>query len=436
MRLAAARRAREAVARGERAAAADFGREPDRLCVLELERSLETGASEPPDAPGELADAITAIRLATSAPVAAGRCCSSGSTGVRTGSARRADRRRRRRRASRSGSTRSARRSRRLLLKLDEVDDDPELGEAIDRWELSRFQDGPFQAEQLRESLAALLGGSDGLWAARCAAPCCSARRRAAGASCRSVCRAIPIPTSCGARSSRRSCTATARRWCERLDESILGLREPPVTYVGAVGGARLVRGCLSDEPRPAGPKSVRAAARLASSPVQRQCPRTRVRLLVRQLVVAPPLRCIEIGRGSFVDLAAGLFADRSAGHECVLESRAAGCGPVEEPFAELDLPSSTQMRQQRHRLQEPGPVGQFARLLFQLDDRGSGCGTVTVRIRDRCSGGEAQARGLADRKSGGQREEDIPGSSATSARAGRGTRARGAWNGGTIPGI
>jgi hypothetical protein len=40
------------------------------------------------------------------------------------------------------------------------------LGEALDRWELSLFQDGPFQAEQLRESLAALLGGSDGLWAA------------------------------------------------------------------------------------------------------------------------------------------------------------------------------------------------------------------------------------------------------------------------------
>ena len=50
----------------------DFGREPDRICVLELERSLARGTSEAPDAPGELADAVTAIRLATSAPVAAG----------------------------------------------------------------------------------------------------------------------------------------------------------------------------------------------------------------------------------------------------------------------------------------------------------------------------------------------------------------------------
>src|SRR5712691_11786550 len=50
----------------------DFGKEPDRLCVLELERPLERGASEVPDAPGELADTVTALRLATDAPVAAG----------------------------------------------------------------------------------------------------------------------------------------------------------------------------------------------------------------------------------------------------------------------------------------------------------------------------------------------------------------------------
>jgi hypothetical protein len=53
-----------------------------------------------------------------------------------------------------------------LLAELGNADDDPELGEAIDRWELALFQDGPFQAEQLRESLAALLAGNEGLWAA------------------------------------------------------------------------------------------------------------------------------------------------------------------------------------------------------------------------------------------------------------------------------
>ena len=47
----------------------DFGREPDRLCLLELARPVEL---EVPDAPGELADAVTALRLAMDAPVAAG----------------------------------------------------------------------------------------------------------------------------------------------------------------------------------------------------------------------------------------------------------------------------------------------------------------------------------------------------------------------------
>jgi hypothetical protein len=53
-----------------------------------------------------------------------------------------------------------------LLTHLSAADEDPDLGEALDRWELSLFQDGPFRAEQLRESLVALLGGTDGLWAA------------------------------------------------------------------------------------------------------------------------------------------------------------------------------------------------------------------------------------------------------------------------------
>ena len=49
-----------------------FGRETDRMCVLELERTMPPEGGEPPDAPGEIADAITALRLATSGPIAAG----------------------------------------------------------------------------------------------------------------------------------------------------------------------------------------------------------------------------------------------------------------------------------------------------------------------------------------------------------------------------
>jgi len=146
---------------------ADFGREPDRLCVVELERALDPGATEPPDAPGELADAITAIRLATAAPAAAGPVLFERLDwrpyGIRpvvpiaamppAGEPARLD-------AFRGAIAADLRE--RLVL----ADDDPELGEALDRWELSLFQDGPFRAEQLREALAALLGGTDGLWAA------------------------------------------------------------------------------------------------------------------------------------------------------------------------------------------------------------------------------------------------------------------------------
>jgi len=145
----------------------DFGREPDRLAVLELERGLESGATEPPDAPGEFADAVTAIRLATAAPVAAGPILFERLDwrpyGIRpalpitatqpAGEPTRLDKFR-------------AQLAAELLPRLTLADGDPDLGEALDRWELSLFQDGPFQAEQLRESLAALLGGTDGLWAA------------------------------------------------------------------------------------------------------------------------------------------------------------------------------------------------------------------------------------------------------------------------------
>jgi hypothetical protein len=146
---------------------ADFGREPDRICVLELERPLARGDTEPPDAPGEVADAVTAIRLAAAAPVAAGPVLFERLDwrpfGVRpvlpiaatqpAGEPTRLD--------SFRGSLAADIRTR-----LGDADEDPDLGEALDRWELSLFQDGPFRAEQLRESLVALLGGTDGLWAA------------------------------------------------------------------------------------------------------------------------------------------------------------------------------------------------------------------------------------------------------------------------------
>jgi hypothetical protein len=145
----------------------DFGREPDRICVLELERSLARGTSLAPDVPGELADAVTAIRLATSAPVAAGPVLFERLDwrpyGIRPvlpiaatappGEATRLDPFR----ASVAGDLRG---------RLGAADDDAHLGEALDRWELALFQSEPFRGEQLRHALEAALGQGDGAWAA------------------------------------------------------------------------------------------------------------------------------------------------------------------------------------------------------------------------------------------------------------------------------
>jgi hypothetical protein len=145
----------------------DFGREPDRICVLELERSLAPGTSLAPDAPGELADAVTAIRLATSAPVAAGPVLFERLDwrpyGIRPvlpiaatappGEATRLDPFR----ASVAGDLRA---------RLGAADDDAHLGDALDRWELALFQSEPFRGEQLRHALEAALGQGDGAWAA------------------------------------------------------------------------------------------------------------------------------------------------------------------------------------------------------------------------------------------------------------------------------
>lgn len=144
-----------------------FGRETDRMCVLELERPLSAAGSEPPDAPGEIADAVTALRLATSGAIAAGPVLFERLDwrpyGVRPmlpiaatqppGEATRLD-------VFRGGVART------MLERLSAAEEDRELGEALDRWELSLFQDAPFRAEQLRSSLEALLGAGDGSWAA------------------------------------------------------------------------------------------------------------------------------------------------------------------------------------------------------------------------------------------------------------------------------
>lgn len=137
---------------------AGFGREADRYAVLELRATLGVG-EEPPDAPAELADAVSAIRLATAAPLAAGpvlfETLDGRPFGIRPvlpiaatqppGEATRLDAFR----GELAGE---------LLVQLGRADADTVLAEALDRWELSLFQHEPFRSEQVRASLAALLG--------------------------------------------------------------------------------------------------------------------------------------------------------------------------------------------------------------------------------------------------------------------------------------
>src|SRR5262245_8219788 len=145
----------------------EFERAPDRLCVLELEDQLAPESGTPPDAPGELADAVTALRLASAGPVAAGPVLFERLDwrpfGIRPvlpiaatpppGEPVRID-------------PLTAERARHLRERLGRADEDRELGEALDRWELSLFQSDPFASEQLRGALLAALGGGDGLFAA------------------------------------------------------------------------------------------------------------------------------------------------------------------------------------------------------------------------------------------------------------------------------
>ena len=145
----------------------EFGRDVDRLLVLELSRELDASEGQPPDAAGELADAVSAIRLATAGPVAAGPVVFERldfrplrispllpiAATQPKGEPTRLDALRGRLAAD-------------LRERLTIADDDRLLADALDRWELSLFADEPFRSGQIRDALTSLLGGEDGAWAA------------------------------------------------------------------------------------------------------------------------------------------------------------------------------------------------------------------------------------------------------------------------------
>jgi hypothetical protein len=208
-----------------------FGREVDRYCVLELERALQPG-EDPPDAPAELSDAVSAIRLATAAPVAAGPVLFERLDwrpfGIRPvlpiaatqplGEASRLD-------------TFRAELAREVLARLALADADVALAEALDRWELSLFQNEPFRSEQLRGALAGLLGDT---WELRAAVLLGegSEERRAIHAALRALASGEQA-TERAENAVRRSLVETLRHGdraalVRSLDDVLLGLRTAP----------------------------------------------------------------------------------------------------------------------------------------------------------------------------------------------------------------
>jgi hypothetical protein len=202
----------------------EFGRDTDRLCLLELQCELEAGEGTP-DAGGELGDAVTALRLATCGAIAAGPVLFERLDwrpfGIKpvlpiaaaqpNGDATRLDPFR-------------GRLAGELLERLALADEDPDLGEALDRWELSLFQTGPSREEQLREALTALLGGADGVWAASMRASVLLGDRIEEPRP-DTVRRALVETLMHG----DRAALVTA------LDETMLGLREAPAGYFARV---------------------------------------------------------------------------------------------------------------------------------------------------------------------------------------------------------
>jgi hypothetical protein len=145
----------------------DFGREVDRTLVLELELQLDGSSPVVPDAPFEIGRAVSAIRLAVPGSIAAGPVLFERLDlrpyGVRPvpplaaqqppGEPNRLDSFR-------------ARLVAQLIAQLAEAPGDADLLEALDRWELALFHEGPQRADELKEALEALLGCDEGPWAA------------------------------------------------------------------------------------------------------------------------------------------------------------------------------------------------------------------------------------------------------------------------------
>jgi hypothetical protein len=215
----------------------EFGHRPDRAAVIELRRDLGVDQIEAPDAPGELADAVTALRLATAGAIAAGPVLferlDKRPYGIRPilpiaatepyGESTRLDQFR-------------GKLAQDLRARIDVADEDRELAEALDRWELSLFAQEPYRSEQLREALTFALGSGEGLSMAALRA----ATLLGDGSSERADLRVRLRALAGGEPADKHTSDAVRRalvellmhgnreRMIEALDESLLGLRPRP----------------------------------------------------------------------------------------------------------------------------------------------------------------------------------------------------------------
>ena len=226
---------------------ARFGEEPERSSLLVFEQGLPAGQANLPDAPRSLANAVTALRLATGAPVAAGPLAFDRLDGHPLeprpvpgiaatepgGEPTRLD-------PWRGGLAAD------LLERLVASESDLSLYEAVERWELALFESEPMRSERLRESLAALLGGVDGLWAAAMRAATLIGDTSPDRAAAIEGLRRLGRGAEGGAETvdtMRRALVEVLvhedrARLAEALDDAMLGLRPRPAGYFSARASA------------------------------------------------------------------------------------------------------------------------------------------------------------------------------------------------------
>jgi hypothetical protein len=226
----------------------DFGREVDRTLLLELERDLDVSACRTPDAASEFGLAVSALRLATPGAIAAGPVLFERldwrpygvqpmpplAAQIPPGEATRLDQFRARLAAG-------------LQARLAEAPAEPDLLEALERWELALFHEGPIRADELREALEALLGCDEGPWAAAMRASVLLGETARERAEFLTAFRALVGGDGPGARAEdavRRALVETLLHdsrdeLVRALDEALLGLRpRPQVTAAARLAAA------------------------------------------------------------------------------------------------------------------------------------------------------------------------------------------------------